>query len=144
MREKKPNTNRGKNEDLDYYIAYSKQLENSNRALEKELEKLRHIFGVERQRLEEGLNSLSNEVDRLRDHPLVVAVIVKIDEETGNVVVLSSTGSLFVVKPSRKVKHQKLEAGMFVSLNQRTFAIMEILSITKEDIKESRNTIFPD
>ena len=98
----------------------------------------------ERVRLEEKVDSLINEIDRLREPPLVVAVIVKIHEEPGKVIVLSSTGPMFVVAPSRKIKNQKLEPGMFVSLNQRTFAIMEILSLTKEDIMSARSHLYKE
>jgi len=41
--------------------------------------------------------------------------------------VKSSTGPSFVVNASRKVKNEKLSSGLRVALNQRTFAIMEIL-----------------
>ena len=48
-------------------------------------------------------------------------------EDSGKVIVKSSTGPSFVVNPSRKVKNENLTPGMRVALNQRTFAIMEIL-----------------
>jgi proteasome regulatory subunit len=46
---------------------------------------------------------------------------------TGKVIVKSSTGPSFVVNASRKVKNENLTPGMRVALNQRTFAIMEVL-----------------
>ena len=138
MKDKKPS------KDLEDYISYSKHLEKSNHELKKELEKLRQLFGAGRKQLEEKVSSLYNEIDRLREPPLVVAVIVKLDEETGNVIVLSSTGPMFVVKPSRKVRKANLEPGMFVSLNQRTFAIMEILSVTSEDVRSARSLFYEE
>ncbi len=50
-----------------------------------------------------------------------------LDEKKGRAIVKSSTGPSFVVNSSRKVKGQKIESGVRVALNQRTFAIMEIL-----------------
>jgi ATP-dependent 26S proteasome regulatory subunit len=85
-------------------------------------------------RLEQELYSLRNEIDRLREPPLVTAVIVSVSEDKEKITVLSSTGPLFTVNASRKIKNQKLEPGMFVALNQRTFAIMDVLSISKEDV----------
>ena len=107
---------------------YIRHLEKRTRNLETE----KQLLDAERLRLEQEVNSLRNEIDRLRAPPLVAAVVLSVEESTGRVTVLSSTGPLFVVNPSRKVRNQKLEPGMFVSLNQRTFAIMDILSITKE------------
>jgi len=48
-------------------------------------------------------------------------------DDSGKVIVKSSTGPSFVVNPSREVKNENLSPGMRVALNQRTFAIMEIL-----------------
>ena len=81
-------------------------------------------------------------MDRLREPPLVAAVIVSINEEKGKATIISSTGPMFVVNISRKVRNQKLENGMFVGLNQRTFAIMEILSITKEEVLLAKSKIY--
>jgi proteasome regulatory subunit len=99
------------------------------------------LLDAERLRLEQELNSLRNEIDRLREPPLVAAVVLSVEEDTGKVTVLSSTGPLFVVNPSRKVRNEKLEPGMFVSLNQRTLAIMDILSITKEDVYAAKDKL---
>ena len=70
---------------------------------------------------------MRNEIDRLREPPLVSATVIDILEDSGKVIVKSSTGPSFVVNPSRKVKNESLSPGLRVALNQRTFAIMEIL-----------------
>ena len=85
------------------------------------------MLDAERLRLEQELHSLRNEIDRLREPPLVSATVIDMLDETGKVIVKSSTGPSFVVNPSRKVKNENLSPGMRVALNQRTFAIMEIL-----------------
>ncbi len=133
MKEKKSNKARRKREqikDEEYIITYCRHLEKRLRNLETE----KQLLDAERLRLEQELNSLRNEIDRLREPPLVTAVIVSVSEDKEKVTVLSSTGPLLAVNASRKVKNQKLEPGMFVALNQRTFAIMDVLSISKEDV----------
>ena len=73
---------------------------------------------------------------------MVVAVIVRINEEERKATVVGSSGRLFVVGLSRKVLNEKLEPGMFVAVNQRTFAIMDVLSITKEEIQSAKSKLF--
>jgi len=124
--------------DEEYLITYARHLEKRLRNFETE----KQLLDAERLRLEQELHSLRNEIDRLREPPLVAAVVVSVDEETGKVTILSSTGPIFVVNSSRKVKSKKLEPGMFVTLNQRTFAIMDILSITKEEIRAAKSQVF--
>ena len=124
--------------DEEYLITYVRHLEKRLRNLETE----KQLLDAERLRLEQELNSLRNEIDRLREPPLVTAVIVSVSVDKKKATVLSSTGPLFTVNTSRKVKNLKLEPGMFVNLNQRTFAIMDVLSITKEDIRSAKSKLY--
>ena len=124
--------------DEEYIITYTRHLEKRLRNLETE----KQLLDAERLRLEQELNSLRNEVDRLREPPLMVAVIVSFNEEKKKATVMGSAGPLFVVDISRKVQHEKLEPGTIVAVNQRTFAIMDILSITKEEIKSAKSKLF--
>jgi len=118
---------KNKKEDLkegEYLVTYTRHLEKRLRSLETE----KQLLDAERLRLEQELHSLRNEIDRLREPPLVTATVIDVlDEKKGRAVVKSLTGPSFVVNSSRKVKGQKIESGMRVALNQRTFAIMEIL-----------------
>ncbi len=110
--------------DGEYLITYTRHLEKRLRNLETE----KQLLDAERLRLEQELHSLRNEIDRLREPPLVTATVIDIlDEVKGRAIVKSSTGPSFVVNSSRKVKNEKLTSGLRVALNQRTFAIMEIL-----------------
>ena len=110
--------------DGEYLITYTRHLEKRLRNLETE----KQLLDAERLRLEQELHSLRNEIDRLREPPLVSATVIDIlDENTGRAIVKSSTGPSFVVNASRKVKNDKIYSGMRVALNQRTFAIMEVL-----------------
>ena len=105
----------------------------------KNFETEKQLLDAERSRLEEALSNFKKEFDRLRESPLVAAVIIGVNKEKGSATVISSTGPMFVVNISRKLRNQKLENGMFVGLNQRTFAIMEILSITREEVQLAKN-----
>ncbi|UCD02540.1 MAG: proteasome-activating nucleotidase [Promethearchaeota archaeon] len=109
--------------DGEYLITYTRHLEKRLRNLETE----KQLLDAERLRLEQELHSLRNEIDRLREPPLVSATIIDFLDEKGRAIVKSSTGPSFVVNSSRKVKNEKLTSGMRVALNQRTFAIMEVL-----------------
>lgn len=110
--------------DGEYLITYTRHLEKRLRNLETE----KQLLDAERLRLEQELHSLRNEIDRLREPPLVSATIIDIlDENKGRAIVKSSTGPSFVVNVSRKIKNEKITPGMRVALNQRTFAVMEIL-----------------
>ena len=122
----------------EYLITYTRHLEKRLRNLETE----KQLLDAERLRLEQELYRLRNEIERLREPPLVVAVIVSMNEENRKATVVASTGPLFVVGISRKVLQEKLEPGMFVTVNQRTFAIMDILSITREEIQSAKSKLF--
>ncbi len=116
---------REETKDGEYLITYTRHLEKRLRNLETE----KQLLDAERMRLEQELNGLRNEIDRLREPPLVSATIIDLLDDNGKVIVKSSTGPSFVVNASRKVKNEKLTPGMRVALNQRTFAIMEILPL---------------
>ena len=114
---------REETKDGEYLITYTRHLEKRLRNLETE----KQLLDAERLRLEQELHSLRNEIDRLREPPLVSATIIDFLDDKGRAIVKSSTGPSFVVNASRKVKNEKLVPGMRVALNQRTFAIMEVL-----------------
>ena len=114
---------REESKDGEYLITYTRHLEKRLRNLETE----KQLLDAERLRLEQELHSLRNEIDRLREPPLVSATIIDFIDDKGRAIVKSSTGPSFVVNASRKVKNEKLTPGMRVALNQRTFAIMEVL-----------------
>ncbi len=109
--------------DEEYLITYTRHLEKRLRNLETE----KQLLDAERLRLEQELHSLRNEIDRLREPPLVSATVIDTLNDSGKVIVKSSTGPSFVVNASRKVRNEKLTPGLRVALNQRTFAIMELL-----------------
>lgn len=121
---KEKNKKEKETKDGEYLITYTRHLEKRLRNLETE----KQLLDAERLRLEQELHSLRNEIDRLREPPLVSATIIDLlDEAKGRAIVKSSTGPSFVVNVSRKVKNENINSGMRVALNQRTFAVMEVL-----------------
>jgi proteasome regulatory subunit len=110
--------------DEQYLVNYVQHLERRIRNLETE----KQLIDAERLKLEQELHALRNEIDALREPPLIAATVIDVlDEQGERVIVKSSTGPDFVVYRSRKLKTDSLLPGMQVALNQRTFAIMEIL-----------------
>jgi len=124
--------------DKGYLLTYLRHLEKRLRNLETE----KQLLDAERLRLEQELHSLRNEIDRLREPPLVGGIIISvIDKQKGRYAVRASTGPFFVVKAREKLKDE-LKIGTFVALNQRTFAIIEILEVDLEDYKRFSRVIY--
>lgn len=99
------------------------------------LEKRVRNLESEKQRLEQELNVLRNEVDRLREPPLIGAVIVsELPEKPKRFVVQASNGLLYVVNASQKILRENLDSGTYVALSQRTFAIIEKLPIEESQL----------
>ena len=98
------------------------------------------LLDAVRLRLEQELHSLRNEIDRLREPPLIIAVVIKIMDNKA--AVMTTTGQAFLVSIREKVKSKELKPGMFVALNYRTYAVMEILPITSEEAKDARAKVF--
>ena len=118
-REKGENT---ESKDDNYLVTYTRHLERRLRSLETE----KHLLETERLRLDKELHNLRNELDRLRQPPLIGATVTDLLDDH-RVVVKSSTGPTFVVNVSRKIKNGKIESGVRVALNQRNFAVVEII-----------------
>ena len=118
-------TNRERDiKDENLLTVYIQHLEKKLRALETE----KQIVEGERLRLKQELNILRNEIDLLREPPLIHATVIDLLKDDGiRAIVKSSSGPDFVVALSRTVKPEKIQVGMDVALNQGTFNIVEIL-----------------
>jgi ATP-dependent 26S proteasome regulatory subunit len=82
----------------------------------------------------------------LREPPLVGAVIIKkvrgeLRQKVDKYLVMSSVGIIYCVNVNPLLKNIILESGMYVLLNQRTFAIMEVLSLTKEEVLKAADKL---
>jgi len=112
-----------------YVTDYIRNLEQRIRTLEYE----KRAMESEYVRIERELRSLRAEFDRLRTPPLVAATLLDTLPD-GRAVVRSSTGPHFIVGVSQLIKQEDLKPGARVALNQRTFAIMEILPSKKDPL----------
>ncbi len=113
-------------------------LENENQMLRAELSKL-----------EKETQSLRTELDKLRQPPLITATII---EMMGNdkAIVKSSTGPNFYVNVASTIPREKLQPGMRVALNQRSFAVVQDLPSPKDpmiramEIEDAPNVSYSD
>ncbi|MHA1838758.1 MAG: proteasome-activating nucleotidase [Candidatus Ranarchaeia archaeon] len=92
----------------------------------QKLDKERRRLQMQVQLLTEQRDKLQSSIDRMRQPPLITAQLVTVLED-GRAIVKSSTGPQFVVQTSPVVSQETLVPGARVALNQRTFAIVEVL-----------------
>ena len=114
-------------EDSSYSESYTRHLERRLRALETE----KQILHAERTRLEKETQTLRTELEKLRQSPLITATIVEILDD-GRAVVKSSTGPNFVVHVSSSIPKERMQPGMRVALNQRSFAVTQELPASRD------------
>ncbi|MHA1729257.1 MAG: proteasome-activating nucleotidase [Promethearchaeota archaeon] len=115
--------------DNNYLITYTRHLERRLRSLETE----KQLLETERLRLDKEVHTLRNELDRLRHPPLIGAIITDILNDR-RAIVKSSTGPQFIVNVSRKLNKLNLTVGSRVALNQRNFAVVELLPVSTDPL----------
>ncbi|MBY9001164.1 MAG: proteasome-activating nucleotidase [Candidatus Heimdallarchaeota archaeon] len=119
-----------------YLISYAHHLERQARQLETE----KQMVESERLRLQREVNNLKVELERLRSPPLFMGYIVEVlDNKTA--VVRSTTGPNLVVTISRHVDINNLKPDARVALNQRTFAIVNVLHSTQDPMVQKMELI---
>ena len=111
-----------KDKDSNYLITYTRHLERRLRALESTKNKVEHDLTV----AQRELSGVRQELDHLHQPPLISAQITDILDNT-RVMVKSTSGPSFIVNLARNLDISKIHVNDRVALNQRTFAIMEIL-----------------
>jgi proteasome regulatory subunit len=114
-------------DDSTYTENYTRHLERRLRALETE----KQILQAERSRLEKETQTLRTELEKLRQSPLITATVIEMLED-GRAVVKSSTGPNFVVHVSSSIVKEKIQPGMRVALNQRSFAVTQELPPSRD------------
>jgi proteasome regulatory subunit len=114
-------------EDSSYSESYTRHLERRLRALETE----KQILHAERTRLEKETQTLRTELEKLRQSPLITATIIEILDD-GRAIVKSSTGPNFVVHVSSSIPKERMQPGIRVALNQRSFAITQELPPSRD------------
>ena len=113
-------------EETNYLVNYSKHLERRLRALETE----KQLLDAERMRLERELQVIRSELEKLRTPPLLAGYVIEVLTD-GRAIVKSSTGPQFVVQVSRSLIN-KVSSGSKVALNQRNFALVELLPASED------------
>ncbi|MEM0085142.1 MAG: proteasome-activating nucleotidase [Candidatus Methanomethylicia archaeon] len=106
------------------YIIY---LERKLMKIEEELKSL----SIERERLLEEIAYLRSELEKMKTPPLIEAYVVDILSD-GRVIVKSTTGPNLIVQVSGEIDVKKIKPYMRVALNQRNFAVVEILPQTED------------
>ena len=119
-----------------YLISYAHHLERQARQLETE----KQMVESERLRLQREVNNLKVELERLRSPPLFMGYIVEVLDNK-SAVVRSTTGPNLVVSISRQVDINELKPDTRVALNQRTFAIVNILPSTQDPLVQKMELI---
>ena len=117
----------GSVDDTTYTQNYTRHLERRLRALETE----KQILHAERSRLEKETQTLRTELEKLRQSPLITATVVEMLED-GRAIVKSSTGPNFVVHVASSIPKEKIQPGMRVALNQRSFAVTQELPPSRD------------
>ncbi len=120
---KDKNTEQDLNEaDTSYLLSYTRHLERQKKRLETE----KQVVEGERLRLQRELNNLRTELERLRAPPLFTGQLVEVlDKQTA--VIRSTTGPTMVVSISSRIDRKLLQPNVRVALNQRSFAIVDVL-----------------
>ncbi|MFX0116558.1 MAG: proteasome-activating nucleotidase [Candidatus Hodarchaeota archaeon] len=113
----------------DYSDSHTRSLERRVRVLETE----KQLLEAERIKMERELNSIRIELERLRTPPLFSGSVLELLEE-GRVIVKSSTGPTFVVQVAGRISLEELTPGARVGLNQRSFAVMEVLPPSRDPL----------
>lgn len=123
------NTDNLKKKDSNYLITYTRHLERRLKNLDSTKSKLeRELLSTQR-----DLSTLRQELDRLRQPPLISATITDM-LPNNRAIVKSSSGPSFIVKIARKIDLDELVINDRVGLNQRTFSVMEHLPNTTDPL----------
>jgi proteasome regulatory subunit len=109
-------------ESISSYIQYLEKkitdVDNQNNLLKSELSKLKY-----------DTQNLKSEIKRYGELPLIKAEIIEVlDKQNERAIVNCPPNSSYIVRVSNKLQQSKLTPGLSVALNQRNYAIMEILT----------------
>jgi len=117
FRKKEPKNFESDTSYLKYLENKIRKTSNDNQLLKEQLSKVGY-----------KVNDLRSETDRFCELPLLSGTITDLlDEENNRAIVNCPPNSSYVVRISNKLKKEKLNPGLHVALNNRNYAIMEIL-----------------
>lgn len=104
--------------------SYTQYLEKKIKSIANEI----NIVKSEISRLEYEQINIQSEVDRWNEVPLLIGnVIDLLDEENERAIINCPPNASYVVNVSNRLRNEKIIPGVNVALNQRSYAIMEIL-----------------
>ena len=111
-------------ENVEEITSYIQHLERKIKELEIVVNLLKN--GLDKAEFE--VKSVRTEIERLSDVPLISGYIIDIlDENNDRAIVDCPPSSNFVVRISNRLQKEKLVPGIHVALNQRNYAVMEVL-----------------
>ena len=113
--------------DRSYLLSYTRHLERKIRNLETE----KQLIDNERMRMEREIASMRNDLEQMKRSPLITGQIVDV-LDNNRAVVRSSSGPSFVVNVIKSIDSNLLKPNARVALNQRNFAIVEVLPQQKD------------
>ena len=113
--------------DRSYLLSYTRHLERKIRTLETE----KQLIDNERMRMEREIASMRNDLEQMKRSPLITGTIVDV-LDNNRAVVRSSSGPSFVVNIIKSISKDLLKSNARVALNQRNFAIVEVLPQQKD------------
>ncbi len=111
-------------DNIEKVSSYVRHLEKKVKEYEIDVNLLRNSIT----KVEFEVNSLRSEIERLSDLPLLSGYIIDIlDDMNDRAIVDMPPNSSFVVRISNRLQKEKIVPGLHVALNQRNYAVMEIL-----------------
>ncbi|MEA2069996.1 MAG: proteasome-activating nucleotidase [Asgard group archaeon] len=113
--------------DRSYLLSYTRHLERKIRTLETE----KQLIDNERMRMDREIASMRNDLEQMKRTPLITGTIVDVLNDN-RIIVRSSSGPMFVVNVIKSINRKKLKANARVALNQRNFAVVEVLPQKKD------------
>lgn len=115
--------------DRSYLLSYTRHLERKIRTLETE----KQLIDNERMRMEREIASMRNDLEQMKRSPLITGQITDVLDDN-RAVVRSSSGPSFVVNVIKSIDEKLLKPNARVALNQRNFAIVEVLPQQKDPL----------
>ena len=104
--------------------SYINYLENKIRKISNDIQLLKEQLS----KVGYKANDLRSEIDRFSELPLLSGNVIDVlDEENNRAIVNCPPNASYVVRVSSKLQNEKLNPGLHVALNNRNYAIMEIL-----------------
>jgi len=113
----------------EYLVTYTRHLEKRLRNIETE----RQLLTEEIRRLNQNIISLRNELERIKEPPLMTGTLTDIlDDHKTRAIVNTSSNLNYVVSLSSMLNKEDLTPGANICLNQQTFAVVDILQPSKD------------